>query len=463
MLLRVCCFLSAGIVLQGSTPPPKSWIADLKAARATLGANEVRIEGDVVDIRSTSPAARAGFYRLIDASDPDGVLLRTDRLPRDGGALRVVARLSARQPESGPMLFDELRQERLDRRPLAPLVLGGVSLLALLVVTVLLIRAAIAERRYKLSPPLWLLPDAGPYGKALAAMPNASSAMLKYSPELEEADRVQRERLRHHKRSLFQAMLGSAGLAGMSAAWLLLTEPASAQVPAFIFIEANDTPIPVAQPRADTATSELSQALLDSLVLALRRPQPNPEAGKTTAQREPAGQPKAETTALARPESLPPLGPVNLPVFTPSPSPAPVTAPAPPPVRIEEPAPRDPEADRVMVSQILTQAAGRLVDAINSRRLDNVARLLPEGLAGDLGRRDRFMKLLKDYAPRATLGRIEGTALADSAGEARFTIQFEWRGDFGMSFRKVGQFSGIVSRGRADWRLEGARLLNPVP
>jgi hypothetical protein len=461
MLLQVCCLLSAGIVLQGSSPPPKSWIADLKAARATLGANEVRIEGDVVDIRSTSPAARAGFYRLIDASDPDGVLLRTDRLPRDGGALRVVARLSPRQLESGPLLFDELRQERLDRRPRAPLVLGGLSLLALVIVAVLLVRAAIAERRYKLSPPLWLLPEAGPYGKALAAVPGASSAMLKYSPELEEVDRIQRERLRRHKRSLFRALLGSAGLSGLSGAWLLLTEPASAQVPAFIFIEANDTPIPVAQPRADTAKPELSQALLDSLVLALRRPSPDPRAEKTPGQRESARPPAAETTGTVRPESLPPMAPITLPAFTPSPSPAP--APAPPPVRVEEPAPRDPEADRIAVSQILTQAAGRLVDAINSRRLDNVARLLPEGLAGDLGRRDRFMKLLKDYSPRATLGRIEGTAFADTAGEARFTIQFEWRGDFGVSFRKVGQFSGIVSRGRTDWRLEGARLLNAVP
>jgi hypothetical protein len=459
MLSQVCCFLSAGLVLQGSTPPAKSWIADLKAERATLGTRSVQIEGDVVELRSTSPSARAGYYRIIDATDPEGVLIRSDRLPRDGGAMRVTARLAAQQLEQGPMLLEELQQERIDRRPVAPIALGATSLLTLLIVTILLIRAAVAERRYKLSPPLWLLPEAGPYGKALAAGPNPSTPALKYAPELEEADRVQRERLRRRKRGLLQAMAGSVVLAGTSAAWFLITEPASAQVPAFIFIEANDTPIPMAQPQPDTAHTDLSQALLDSLVVALRKPPENPDPGsKSPTSRD---KPKGENKEAAKPESIPPLGPVNLPVFVPGPGPAP-SPPPPPPVKTEEP-PRDPEADRVMASQILTQAASRLVDAINSKRFDNVARLLPEGLAGDLGRRERFMKLLRDYSPRATLGAVEGTTLAESQGEARFTVQLEWRGDFGVGSRKAAQFTGVASRDRNEWRFEGARLLNPVP
>ena len=135
MLSQVAWLLSAGLVLQGSTPPPKSWISDVKAGRATLGNRDVRIEGDVVDYRSTSPAARAGFYRIIDASDPEGVLIRTDRLPRDGGALRVRARIAQQQPERGPLLLEELDQQRLDRRPTTPLIVGAASLAVLVVVT----------------------------------------------------------------------------------------------------------------------------------------------------------------------------------------------------------------------------------------------------------------------------------------------------------------------------------------
>ncbi len=116
-----------------------------------------------------------------------------------------------------------------------------------------------------------------------------------------------------------------------------------------------------------------------------------------------------------------------------------------------------------MVSQILTQSAGRLVDAINGRRWDEVARLLPEGISGDLGRRERFMKLLREYAPRASLAGIEGTTLAEDRGEARFTLQLEWRGDFGVGNRKTGRFAGQASRNGPEWRFEGARLLTALP
>jgi hypothetical protein len=117
----------------------------------------------------------------------------------------------------------------------------------------------------------------------------------------------------------------------------------------------------------------------------------------------------------------------------------------------------------MVASQLVTAAAGRLVDAINGRQLENVLRLLPEGLAGDLKRRERFMSLLKDYSPRATLARIEGTTLAENRGEGRFTLQLEWRADFGVGHRKTGEFVGLVSRSGADWRFDGVRLVNSVP
>ena len=103
------------------------------------------------------------------------------------------------------------------------------------------------------------------------------------------------------------------------------------------------------------------------------------------------------------------------------------------------------------------------MDAINGRQLESLARLLPESVAGDLKRRERFMSLLKDYSPRATLAKIEGTTLAENRGEARFTLELEWRADFGVGHRKTGQFVGLVSRSGADWRFDGARLLNSVP
>jgi hypothetical protein len=466
MLAQVAWLLSAGLVLQGS-PSPKSWIADLKADQERLHAKEVLIEGDVVDIRSTSTAARAGFYRIIDATDPEGVLIRTDRLPVEGGTLRVRARLAPQQPAEGPLLLDELDQQRIDRRPIAPLVLAVGSLGTLLLVSILLIRVVSAERRIRLSPPLWLLPEAGPYGKALGPT-NAHPPALQYAPELEDADRVRQALLQRRKRRLFRVMLGSIGVAGLSVVWFVTTKPASAQVPKFIFISAIDTPIPLAQP-AENETLDSTRAVLDSLMIALQESTATQERSRRAAKAVRDSISRAHAQAEEKTPDPSPIAPVNPPELTtassPSPAPAPPPAP-PPPVPVppdKEEHPRDPEADRMAALQSVTAAAGRLVDAINGKQLEAVARLLPESMAGDLRWRERFMNFLKDYSPRAVLDKIEGTTLAQSRGEARFSMRIEWRADFGVRQRKSGQFVGLVSRSGTDWRFDGARLLNPLP
>src|SRR5438093_1316000 len=208
-LLGVLFFLQAG-----AAQPRQTWIADLKAKRTTLGTAEVRVLGDVVDIRSTSPTAKFGFYRLIDASDPGGLLVRTNKLPRDGGSFRVRARMATQQPPDGSLLLDELERKQTDKGSLLALMLLICSAVAVVVLAILLGRAAVEERRYRVAPPLWLLPESGPYGKALAASAEGEGRgegppPLKYSPELEEEDRRQRELLRQRTRRLFQLTVGS--------------------------------------------------------------------------------------------------------------------------------------------------------------------------------------------------------------------------------------------------------------
>src|SRR4026209_1587075 len=102
LLMPAPPLLGVLLLLQAAAPAPKhTWIADLKANRATLGRAIITVQGDVVDIRSTSPTAKFGFYRLIDASDPVGLLVRTNNLPKDGGALRLRAIIAAQPPPHG--------------------------------------------------------------------------------------------------------------------------------------------------------------------------------------------------------------------------------------------------------------------------------------------------------------------------------------------------------------------------
>ena len=383
--------IGAWLLLQAAPQAKHTWIADLKANRATLGTAIVRVQGDVVDIRSTSPTAKFGFYRLIDASDPAGLLVRTNQLPKEGGALVIRAKLATQQPPDGSLLLDEIDRQRTDKAANVAVILVGISLAGVLVLAGLLLKAALDERRYKVSPPLWLLPDAGPYGKASggAASPAPS---LKYSADLEEADRKQRQRLRERTRGLFKLTLGSVGLAALSGIWLLLSRPASAQMPAFIFIEADDVPIPAATASPPAGDTTLAQ-----------NPAPV-RFDSATVQQQP---PRRKDSVAGRRPIAPAPAPVPVdtasrqPVPTPSPAPAPAPSPPPPPpapAPEPSPPPLDPAVERTRATAALGQAAQSLVDAINGHRLIDVALLLPEGLAGDLGRRERFMKLLKDFS-----------------------------------------------------------------
>lgn len=463
------------LILQAAAPLPKhTWIADLKANRASLGKADIQVEGDVVDIRSTSPTAKFGFYRLIDASDPGGLLVRTARLPKDGGAFRLRARLAAEQPPDGSLLLDELERSRTDKPPVAPLALAVLSVLSLITFGGLLVRAVVEERRYNVSPPLWLLPEAGPYGKSGAA-PGTYVPSLKYSPDLEEADRQQRERLGKQRRNLFQLTLGALVVSGACGAWVRATRPAAAQVPAFVFIEANGLPIPARNsptPGGDTALALGPLSPTDSIRLAMLLAFRESAAGHQTASNGPvAGLRRRDSSRVIPPVTAPPpqvigavdTAPVAVLPPTPPPSPPPPPPTPPSPVADSTPPARDPEVERSRAADVLSQAANTLVAAINGRKMASLALLLPEALAGDLGRRERLTRLVRDLGPRATLGTVEPVILAEDRAEARFAVSFSWRGDFGVDRRKSGRFLGIMRRETTGWRFQGAQLLDAVP
>lgn len=119
--------------------------------------------------------------------------------------------------------------------------------------------------------------------------------------------------------------------------------------------------------------------------------------------------------------------------------------------------------DRTRAQAQLQEAAGSLVAAINARKTAEVALMVPESMAGDLGRRDRFLKLIKDLGPKASLGAVEEATVTDDRGEARITVSFAWRGDFGVDKKKAGRLLAVVRREGDGWRFEGARLLDAVP
>lgn len=457
--------LASALALAQSGPAANhTWIADVKANRASLAGKEVRVEGLVVDIRSTASEARRGLYRLIDETDREGVLIRTNQLPADGGAYRVRTLVAARQPDDGSLLLEEISRTQTDKRSSLPIALVALSAIALVLLTVLTIRAVRAERQYLVSPPLWLLPNAGPSGKG-AATP-AGQPALTYDADLEETDRRQREILKARRRTLLRALVVAAVTLSASGAWLVAGTPSSSPVPAFILIDANDV-VAVSRPAAPTLDTLFAdrpiEQRFDSVLSA-------PPARRDTAvQRRP---PTTVVLAPARRIDTAPVrrNPVQQPeVITPpapAPPPAPVPAapvsPSPAPVPAS-PLPRSPDEELRLATGVAAEGIGRIISAINSKKVTELLVLVPEEMAGDAGRLERFVGLVKGFAPRATLGTVEPPTLADDRGEARFAVSFSWRGDFGVERRKTGRFTGVLRRQEGGWRFEGARLLDAIP
>jgi hypothetical protein len=119
--------------------------------------------------------------------------------------------------------------------------------------------------------------------------------------------------------------------------------------------------------------------------------------------------------------------------------------------------------ERATIGQSVSGAAARLVAAINGKRMEELALLLPEVMAGDLGRRERFLKLVREFSPKASIGGVADASVNDDRGEAGFTVGLVWRGDFGVDRRKSGRFVGVARRQGEEWRFDGAKLLDALP
>jgi hypothetical protein len=469
-------YLAVALAGVSDSTPANTWIADLKANKALVAGRAVRIEGQVVDLRATSPMASRGLYRLIDATDPAGVLIRTERLPIDGGAFRVRGRVASTLSADSLPLLDEIERQRQGGSPFFPLALAGASGLALVALAILFARATTEEHRNRISAPLWLLPNLGPYGKTTAGTEGAAPA-LNYEPDLEDADRLQRERLRRRKHSLFQALIASVAVAASSTAWAINTRHPSGPVPAFIFVDAEDRP--VAEPTPPALADQPPTVVIDSASKAPASSASSafvtvrPEKPPTTPpprRRDSAPQRVAVTAPVRRPDSVlradsarattagttaEVTPPSRVPVPTPSPPPPPVVEP-----RDETP---DPAVDRARAAEALSGLAGRLVAAIASKNMSELSSLMPADVAVDVGRRERFLKFVREFGPHAGLGGIEETTVAGDRGEARFAVSFTWRGDFGVDSRKPGRFLGILRRQNGEWRPAGVRFLDGVP
>jgi hypothetical protein len=474
----------AALTLAASPGPSHPSIANLKANPAALANQTFDIDGTVVDIRSTTPMGRSGLYRLVDASDTAGVLVQSRNLPANGGAFRVQARLAPGQAAGRLLTLVEIHRRPTDGRPRAPISALVLCVLALLLLAGLAVQAIREQRRYLLALPLWLLPYAAPSGKADKG--SDSLPALRYEPELEVADRRHHVRLRNRKRGLLTATGGAAALTGLSVLWVVSSRPAAPMIPTFVLLAAdNSAPPPAAVPAMQAPVPTGIVTRPDSggdqtPTIRIAPPPPAPVIPGATA--AVAKKPVAQDSAAVRHTNPPPAPPATTPIALPptrvaksvpkaapannpppAPPPPPQPEPQPPPPPTASPPTRSADDDRAEAGSVLRGAAARLVAAINAKQVADLAQLLPEGPAGDGQGLTRFLQLVKDYGPRATLGGVDQPTLAGDHAEGRFSLTLSWRGEFGVSSKKSGMFLGVLRRTDGGWRFDGARMLDNLP
>ena len=505
MSLRSLLFLvlvaAAGTARAGQAQEP---IARVKSAPQDYRDRQIQLEGEVVEIRGLSPRSGRGSYRLIDESDPIGLLVRTANLPESGGPFRVRARLSPELLQDGILLVDELNRD-LTRSPMLPVafLLGALGFLGCLGLTGMYLKARRTERHLRLGPPTWLIPSAVEEPETPGDHDKGEKP-VHFNYRLHYVEQERSSGLEQRKRQLLMGLAGAAVVTATGAGWYAVLRGEDAAKPAFVLTAPAQT-LAVATPR-DSMVRD-SQPIPgarrdDTLRVGLAapvpvRPAPRPAATDTARRRPP------RDTAATRPQPAPvqpqaapfrrdttpfrqDTARVGSPVVvvtgaareTPVTSqPAQVQPPPPPPVTAPQPArdtapavrrdtappvpPPDPAVLRRAAAAELETGIRRFVAALESKQVGTVAAAFASG--GDTRRRDQFVDFLRQNSPEATLKGSDQPAVTESSAETSFTVEVRWRAQFGVERKKNARFGATARRSGDGWAFGNIRLLEAFP
>lgn len=444
-------------------------VARVKSAPQDYRGRPIELQGEAVEIQALSPRSRQGFYRLVDPTDPLGILIRTSDLPETGGPFRVRASVSLEVLRGGSLLLDEVSRQtlRVNTLPLA-IAVALLGLVAVLWAGFNYLRARRRERMMRLAPPLWLIPaGTEPQAGDEPVHGHHFDYKLQYVEEERSAhiEGLKRRALRILAPGLLFALGGSL--------WAGVLLRAESSQPAFVLLEP-ETPTGGATPLGlggDTVIARPDDTLR---VVVQPPPPPAPRIAPVETPRQPPPRqaPPRRDTVAAVTAARPPVAaqdtarPVAQPVVAES---TPVTTPPPPPPPAPEPEPErrppapaapDPAEIRRAAEAELQGGIRRFASALAAREVGTVAALYPAG--GD-SRRIRFLDFLRESRPEAALQGTEAVTITETAAQAPFTISFRWRGEFGVARRKDARFQATVRRTGTGWAFEGARLLENMP
>ncbi|HEX9756008.1 MAG TPA: hypothetical protein VGA42_09895 [Gemmatimonadales bacterium] len=482
---RVVCSVLVLAAVAGATSVSSAqapvWVSKVKAAPQDYRDRPILLRGDAVEVRGASPASTHGVYRLVDASDPSGVLIRSSELPTHSGPFKVEARLAPELLSGGSLLLDEVhRRSPFQLIRVLPRIVAAAGALGALLFLSLYLQAKHTERRHRLEPPIWLIPTAPEppptWHEAMAVEGGGSPHHFNY--RLEYVTEQQGRALALASRRMGHGLLAAGAIAVGGAGWYLATRAGSADRPMFALLAPETASNPM-MPAAVTTAEPEPTAGTDSLVLRLgggaSQPRASPSQEPPTRPEEPAparviSRRSADTTGrtVRSPALRPPAAETAVTgAATPTPRVVEPSPPPPPPPVVVAPADTvvvaapDPETERRAAHPVLEQGAARFVAAAAGRQMDALAALYPSG--SNPAWRSRFLAHVRDYAPTVSLGAVDRAVLTESGAEAVFTVSFRWRGNFGVERRGDARFAATAQRVGPGWGFVGVRLLESFP
>ena len=333
----------------------------------------------------------------------------------------------------------------------APVILLGGPVLVAVVLLWLYARTARAHRRALMAPPVWLLPY----------LERPSEADSDWRPPAPDADHTELEELRlestarlaRRKRGLLIG-LGLNFVAGWAGAAVYLYSAnrgvefqelapspvlgASLDTTRFQGLEdagaleqdQDLAPVPVATEAVPVDTARLR---IRSEFLARRRDSlAEMRRLDSLAVLEEVAQRVRDSVTQALRDSITQAqaAAVPAPAPPPPPPPPPPTAPA-----------IDPAVELARAAAVIRARVEALATAINGRA----------GLQGLLTAdpaRERFLRFVEQQSPTVAVDRVPEPTMSTDRAEAEVTLQFQWRGQFGVSRREVGRFrveAGLVN------------------
>lgn len=189
--LVLALLLTGGCLMQ-----VEHWVADILAAPDRFWNRTVTVSGRVIEVTPDPPGTREGYFRLVDESDPNGIIVRSFSLPSPGESVVVRGAVSQDPTNALRIMIREDRRVQAEVDWLLWLAIGAGAVALLLLGYTLWERTGRRDAlnepesfRYPETPEPNPFAQAPPHAQSNGPGPESSPKTRAFDPKTKEFER----------------------------------------------------------------------------------------------------------------------------------------------------------------------------------------------------------------------------------------------------------------------------------